>query len=149
MTDLLTALQSAERGSRELDARVCAALGYHSGFPDYEYTVPWRVEADDGALVGYICPPGEREERRWKRSPEPVTQSTDAALALVERELPEMFWSLGFLPDNDDYECEDHHKHFAGLHPYLHVADPRDVHGYGATPPLALVIALVKTKEAM
>ena len=85
--DLIERLEKAEGGSRELDALVCAALGYHPGFPDYEYLVPWRVEADEGALIGYICPPGEPAQKRWKRPPEPVTTSLDAALALAERVL--------------------------------------------------------------
>jgi hypothetical protein len=112
MTDLLTALQSAERGSWELDVLVHAAIG-----GDYP-----------------VAP--EIAELRWQ-SYAPVTQSIDAALALVERELPGARVMVE--------RCHDG----TGWAMIQVSADSPRVMEEAPTPPLALVIALVSAKEAV
>jgi len=141
--DLIARLEGAGEGSREIDALIWRALE------------PEQVDSICG-FRGLIYA-GHRYDKAEKAeyirmmagiSAPPFTTSLDAALALAERVLPEMFWSLGFLPDAEDPAWEEHHHNFAALHPYLHVSDPRDALGYGATPALALCIAILRAHTA-
>jgi hypothetical protein len=116
MTDLLTALQSAERGSRELDALVEKTLGL-------------AITTDRTGLA--MAGDGTRY-----RVPH-YTTSTDAALALVERVCPG-WWPAVAQVGPGKWSAD--------------IYDPSDTGSqspaHAPTPPLALVIALVKAKEA-
>jgi hypothetical protein len=129
MTDLLTALQSAERGSRELDAKIAVYFGDRGAVS--------IVENDPRTSI-FSHQPG------WCRNDENVsiragdyTTSIDAALALVERVLPGWWPSVAQVGPG---------KWSADIY------DPSDTRSLSPThapiPPLALVIALVRAKEA-
>jgi hypothetical protein len=148
MTDsLLASLESAERGDRKLDWLI------HSTIAE-----PWN-EGRKWSPFGYvdvdghpphpdeICIESPEGKSHYNHMPR-YTDSVDAALALAERVLPEMFWTLGFLPDAEDPAWDEHHNNFAALHPYLHVADPRDVTAYGATPALAMCAAILRATQS-
>jgi hypothetical protein len=115
MTDLLTALQSAERGSRELDALVEKTLGL-------------AITTDRTGLA--MAGDGTRY-----RVPH-YTTSIDAALALVERELPGARVMVERCHDGTGWAMIQ-----------VSAGSPR-IMEEAPTPPLALVIALVRAKEA-
>lgn len=138
MTDLLTALQSAERGSRELDEAI--AVHFKLG------EVGWRQANYTMENHPYLQTPSANHVGGFAREPLPFwTTSIDAALALVERVLPGWKWSLTTLTTS-----------IGGFSQPEAFVCPPDLPG-GAeitavasapTPPLALVIALVRAKEA-
>jgi hypothetical protein len=123
MTDLLTALQSAERGSRELDALLWDLIDDRPRHDlDGSGAAIWKRDPDDE--VAFDGPP-------------PFSTSLDAALALVERVLPGWWPSVAQVGPG---------KWSADIY------DPSDKRSlspaHAPTPPLALVIALVRAKEA-
>ena len=67
--ELIAALESAERGSRELSDEVLLAFGY-------------RERTWEGESVRGLCGPDERFYGWWRDRPSP-TRSVDDALALV------------------------------------------------------------------
>ena len=85
MTDLTKQLQSAEAGSRELDAKIWRALNMQ---PDWYY---------DSDMGGYCYMPETGKlpsgDALYSAKPLPkVTTSIDAALALVKEVLPGYGW---------------------------------------------------------
>lgn len=122
MTDLLTALQSAERGSRELDTRVVA---WAEGVIDGE---PWS-DAD----LAYALTDPDRT-----CNPDHATTSIDAAKALIDREMPGATVSI-------EIKAE---RTVVALHPQpIGKGGSWQKSVSAPTPPLALVIALVRAKE--
>jgi hypothetical protein len=128
MTPLLTALQSAERGSRELDSAIVEAFDLaplgSTRMSGVEHGT-WAT----GAYTTWVAPH--------------YTTSIDAALALVERVCPDLRVRLdlderprAFLYERGGYTIG------AMRGEWKHYAD-------APTPPLALVIALVRAKESM
>jgi hypothetical protein len=115
MTDLLTALQSAERGSRELDYAVERLFGV-GDFADTSFEA--MEQHNEYAVPNY-------------------TTSIDAPQALVERVLT-----------GARVMVERHHDG-TGWAMIQASAGARRVMEEAPTPPLALVIALVKAKEAV
>lgn len=130
MTDLLTALQSAERGSRELDEAI--AVHFKLG------EVGWRQANYTMENHPYLQTPSANHVGGFAREPLPFwTTSIDAALALVERVLPDHMVHLGLeqrLPNREIWAASV-------------LMDQELV--FAPTPPLALVTALVRAKEAM
>jgi hypothetical protein len=151
MTDLLTALQSAERGSRELDAKIAVYFGDRGAVS--------IVEHDPRTSI-FSHQPG------WCRNDENVsiragdyTTSIDAALALVERCLPGWSW-LVRSPDKDALVPDkffarlaspdfDAVQWEAGDEVSYDILGGQNASATAPTPPLALVIALVRAKEAV
>lgn len=116
---LIARLEAAEAGSRELDAGVFCAT--NSG---------WRPGT--GVQTGAVI----RSGIMW--SPEPVTTSIDAALALAERMLPGCFPGV-----------QKNRWARKAWTAYLTVADADDeIEQDADTPALALCIAILKAKEA-
>jgi hypothetical protein len=119
MTDLIARLEAATEGSRELDAYVARAVGINVTYSN-EIT-PEPCGDDDCYLPNY-------------------TTSIDAALALIERKLPGSYIDL------------------SGPRKYLHIPTPAPNHwraeiraqsfGWGATAPLALVLAILRALSA-
>lgn len=126
MTDLISRLESAEAGSRELDAEIAALLGMPHGSRedvDIESRSIWYTEEIAGAY----------------------TQSLDAAIDLVERLLPEWEWALGM-----DWAVLKH----GSIDLETIELDPQAIFGIPkrgkSTPALALCIALlsaIQTEE--
>lgn len=84
MSDLISRLEGAERGSREFDALVSVALRLdcERNLPD-DLQYLKAIRKDDYCAEGtywYVCRSGMS-----LRTSEPVTTSLDAALALAER----------------------------------------------------------------
>lgn len=74
--DLITRLEEAESGSRELDAEVCLLLDYGRRPHDTH----WSWSIPDGFVESSY--------------PRPLTTSIDAAVALIREKLPGSEWSL-------------------------------------------------------
>lgn len=123
--DLIERLEKADRGSRELDAWVWCA---------FNDAVPHRLTDSDRALI-YV--PRSGKGMRRESSFDFVTTSLDAALALAERVLPGLAWSMG---------QNVHHRHWIayalGLDAGGLPVEP--THGSAPTPALALCIAVLR-----
>lgn len=145
---LIERLETAEQGSRELDALVCAAAQY----PPSEHW-SYRVEAS-GVSIRLI---GTGREVRI--TPPAITTVLSAAVALVERVLPGWCYRFGTCHVSDDaWLCPDWNdpKHGARLRAEL--GEP--VHGEWSDVgidvdlrpsgrlPIAICIALLKALEA-
>jgi hypothetical protein len=81
------------------------------------------------------------------RDPPRVSKSLDAVLAVAERVLPEHDWSVGCLPVSDEADHEEHHRFGALLYAHSRAASREDGLGHGATPALALCIAVLKATD--
>lgn len=134
MSGLVEKLEAAEAGSREFDGLVEVAIrdvfASRSGLKQ-EHWAKWRSNAAGFVSDGYTT-----------YASDPVTTSLDAALALAERVCPDHDWSVGCLPVSDDADYEEHH-HFGALL-YSRYTKPYDALGHGATPALALCIAICR-----
>ena len=121
---LLSLLELAERGSRELDGHVASHVGFAQEALGRERTAWWRTP--DGHRCGYD----------WSTNhPPKFTTSLDAALTLVPEEL---HWSLERFP---------HGTHTA----FVSDKWPVGNHYCGqnkASPALALCIAAIKARSA-
>ncbi len=129
MTDLLTRLSKLDAPDREVDAEICIALQYVTAKgatdirrdTDEEFKDEWLDFEVDGEL--------------WSEKTPELTASVDAVIALTERELPGHGW---FVRNDTD---GNHAGIFIPMS--LHV-----IQGRGATPAIALCIALLRAKEA-
>lgn len=135
--ELIERLETAEAGSRELDAMVEVAVrrveAARTGLKR-EHWAKWRHSAP--GLVG---------DGHTQYASAPVTTSLDAALALAERVLPGFHCHIGDLPVSDDADHEPHHKFGALLYdPAPYVRNRKDFMEHGATRALALVTAILK-----
>ena len=140
-TPLITRLEEAAEGSRELDALIWAHFR-----PEKIKVTLWNAPyADDSGRtqVGFELPPKRTPTVTNMRGPyphaEPVTTSFDAAYALAERVLPEMN-CIGFDKSPRGVEAyvsrnnvESGHWFVAGEHP--------------SSPTLALCIATIKANH--
>ncbi len=117
---LLSRLQDAPVGTRELDREVAAVV-------------------NQGPFIETIG------TNKFEIDPPDYTTSLDAALALAERVLPDHEWSVGCLPVSDDADYEEHHNFGALL--YSRYTKPYDAMAHGATPALALCAAIIAAKE--
>lgn len=134
MLELIERLEKAEAGSRELDG----AVWYAAFEPDVEHGCLHVEQTEQGPREVLTCELGSK----WADDVGPYTTSLDAALALAERVLPDHDWSVGCLPVSDDADHEEHH-HFGALL-YSRYTKPYDALGHGATPALALCIAILR-----
>lgn len=115
MTSLIERLEGAEVGSRELDADLQDAL------------FCCQIKRERQLLQSYVFHMGDGE---WELIPH-YTTSLDAALALVERVLPGWAWSVG-------------NKAQGGQAYLMRGLGDGLIEGKGASPALALCIALLK-----
>lgn len=122
MTDiptLISMLEKAEAGSRELDAEIGIAAGF--------------AERRKGNVYK-LSEAGSTLELYW---PAPFSTSLDAAVALVELLLPGQEWSVGSnQPDIGEPWAR------------IRTAPLRSLEESAATPALALCLALLKALEA-
>ena len=127
--DLIAKLSEAKVGSDELSALVFCALndGYRPG---------------EGIQLGAVIKPGRGASGGSMRTPEPVTTSVDAALALIEKRLPG--WSPSIVKVL-------HEPVWMGevVSPDLDEDDISEVgaDGSAATPALALCIAILNALQ--
>lgn len=120
MKELIEKLEAAEVGSRELDALVFCALN-----------PGWREGR--GIQAGAVIRAGSM------RTPDLVTASLDAALALAERVLPNhKGWGIATHQENK----------FGAVMAHDPFGNSGGVEAYGKTPALALCIAILKAKSA-
>jgi hypothetical protein len=124
-SELVARLEGASEGSRELDALVWLAIN-PNGEIDVKRTGRTEVPAWRCRIPGSI-------KNSWT-SPQPVTTSLDAALALAERVLGSKahVWQIVRFFDRHSVQFGDH------------LTLPS---GEGATAPLAACIALLRAKE--
>ena len=141
LSELISSLEAASEGSRELDALVfCAAHGHA-----FER---WSELRETGFIYRRpsgvsVCSLGEDEK--------PYTTSIDAAVALIERKLPG--WTLANLSQEDDKTW------FAELREGFLTSYRRVIHSSSEpgrlpsarppTPALALCIALLRALRAL
>lgn len=134
-TPLITRLEEAAEGSRELDAEIATRFGWvhERRIPEFRSPKWW--------------PPMEMETKEQtsayayaRANPPPVTSSIDAALALAERLHPCWSWSVG---------QNVHHKYWLAY--ALALDDDRSsfqpTEGMAKTPALALCIAILKANH--
>ncbi|KAB2680372.1 hypothetical protein [Brucella pseudintermedia] len=139
MTDLITRLSKLDAPDREVDAEICIALQYvtQKGATnirrdtDEEFKDEWLDFEVDGEL--------------WTEKTPKLTASVDATIALAERVLPGWKWRVGRT------------ELFPNGWAYVHKYDPSNcdrkdeaacADGRAANPAIALLIALLRAKEA-
>lgn len=125
--ELLARLEAASAGSREMDWRIAEAFS----IPE-----PWRV------AIG-IWPPFVPGSRYDKEIPS-FTTSLDAALALAERVLPDLFWDLSC-----HAIISGERQHHAEVFPEVATVEQPSFSGHAPTPALALCIAILKARTAV
>ena len=131
MTDLITRLEEAAEGSRELDAAIARQFGwvYERRIPEFrspKWWPPMELETKDQTSAYAYA----------KANPPPVTTSLDAALALAKRVLPR--WRP-MLRKHAGYS----RAHLAA--PNLKYED--DCTGRATTPALALCLAILRANH--
>ncbi len=137
MTDLITRLSKLDAPDRGMDAEIEVAVrrieAARSGLAE-EYWANWQASPD-----GTVYDPHTRY------SSNPFTASVDAAIALAERVLPGWKWRVGRT------------ELFPNGWAYMHKYDPSNcdrtdeaacADGKAANPAIALLIALLRAKEA-
>jgi hypothetical protein len=142
LQDLLARVEAAEGPDREIDAAIYNAMvddGGRKAFRVTDWTrgrAPMLGRYHDGWLTG------KSDSDIYADDLVRFTASIDAALALVERALPDSYVEL------------------SGPRKYLHIptpvpnrwcasiVEPGYRGGWGATPPLAILAALLKAKIA-
>lgn len=132
MTNLITKLEHAEEGSRELDALVAIALGWTG-----------HKELVVGAMGGNYYSNWYKDAKGETRFELPEwTTCVSTALALVERELPG--WVVANLGQSDDrsWWCELRNGYRTSFKKAV-MSDLRM-----PSPALAICAALLKAKEA-
>lgn len=121
---LITALEAAREGSRELDARIGAHL--LGGTPAFEFD-DWRKSYGAGAIF---------EGNRIVRHVPLYTADVSSAIALVERVKPGWSWSV-------------HKEGIAQLCPCNEYGEPMtkyEIEVIAPTPALALCLALLRAE---
>ena len=90
--ELIAGLEAATEGSRELDLALFRELG--APLPDIfgslKLDLTWQADGTATMPVG---------DMQVRYTPPAYTTSLDAIVALIERELPECVWRVGFDPD--------------------------------------------------
>ncbi len=118
VNDLIHALGQAEAGSQELDSMIAEYFGEAPG---------------EGWTKGNII-----------QTPKPYTTSLDAAVTLAQRVL--LGWHWGITQGDDGQDAMEFQGNvWPGIQPY-----PADMeqYGYHKLPAIALVLAIVRAKEA-
>lgn len=139
MTDLITTLEGLTGPSREVDARICVALGLFVTRPNKGW--PDRIDYGRHEPDGTTTWPGHGFDQLVPT----LTASLDATIALCERVLPGWFWRVGrtsLFPNGWAYVSRTHPSH----------CDREDeaacADGRASSPAIALLIALLRAKEA-
>ncbi len=117
---LITTLEQAEGGSRELDGEVWRVFGYEIA-PHTRMRLARRYATAS----------------HWESIPS-VTSSIDEAVALVREKLPGWF---------EGYQHEEHHNYCAELFAGWRSTDT-EVRAFAKTAPLALCAALLRALES-
>jgi hypothetical protein len=133
-TPLITRLEEAAEGSRELDCRVAAWLMTLSGPVEFHVVGPPTYEHER-----YFCAPAGMDWIGYDllNSAPAYTRSLDAALALASRVLPGLYmWNV-------EYDDEP-----TGTPASARVYAKTDGRGYAATPAIAMCIAILKATRA-
>lgn len=131
LSALIARLEAAEVGSRELDGAIHDVLcddkfrNCIAGLSD-EQGGMWMYEFEGHAPSSALR----------------VTQSLDAALALAERVLPEVFWEMSCRAIINGQK-----QYGVTLWPEDMEAGVEGAHGHAPTPALALVIAILRAKQ--
>lgn len=145
--ELIAALESADRGSHELDAKVIAHL------------ISGTAEYSERAGIWYVCRGVDRhgDPRSWepklgwesalwrtladRRGP---TRSLDAALLLVP---PEYFFMTIHGRVAFGYQCLLGQRAELEGNPIIHSDDPAVIKGFGSTRELCLCIAALRARK--
>lgn len=149
LAELISRLEAAESGSRELDALIAAEIEPHlfdsPGFPAERPISPFTY--DKGENVIRFDGGGLMDVRFFPT----VTASVDAAIALVARVLPG--WG-GFMDFGHETEmfvadiCSHARAEQTGEDEEEHGVDPsQESHGEGRTPALALCVAVLNALQ--
>jgi hypothetical protein len=132
--ELVARLEAATEGSRELDGLIATLFGwvFETRIPEFRSPKWWPpgplAMKDRTSAYAYA-----------KAYPPSVTTSLDAALALAERLWPHVMWRIGHDPDDGSFKAE--------LVTAQKPGDPPPVSANGATPALALCIAILNATE--
>lgn len=127
---LVEKLEAAEVGNVSLDREVFAAAGYRVGFFPMD-SCPYWVNDD-------------RPDEVFPTDRECLTTSLDAALALAERVLPDLFWDLSC-----HAIISGERQHHAEVFPDTAVVEKAGFYGHAPTPALALCIAILKARLSL
>lgn len=128
---ILNRLRSAESGSRELDIEIWFELVEQRYLWTQDREGYWHVNR-----AGTVMTPIWQDDTPLRHAPA-YTTSIDAALALVERMLPEAIWRVEHLP----LDIEPKYWATVGKAGEQEAA-------YGKTAPLAILTALFSALEA-
>lgn len=134
LTTLIAKLEAAKGPDRELDAEIAATFHYVSHMPDWVNNWSGKWEAAKSGRVYLIEDSGNRGPNFISDS---FTDSIDAAVALAERVLPGLRWGI----DYDNLETRAYVT-------MLRRGRPSVIIGYHPSPTIALVIAILRAKQA-
>ena len=130
MTDLITRLSKLDAPDREVDAEIAVALDLFETQPNKGW--PDRLDYGRREENGSVTWPGHGFDQLVP----PYTRSVDAAIALAKRVFGKVGYSVAETEDDEEAP-------FA----FIHVNGEAYL-GEGATPAIALLIALLRAKEA-
>lgn len=148
LSDLITALEHAEGPSRELDARIAAAIEPHRfdapGFTPERPIPAFRLDESESAIR--FDKGGIMDLRLFP----PVTGSVDEAIALCERVLPGWGWDVASNTDHIKRCLDPELGKPIGKHPHWAAVSniSRMKFEDAATPALALCLATLKALQA-
>ena len=140
-TDLITRLCKLDAPDREVDAEIWLIelqSAESDPFGGYGLAEDWRYEyeaEEDGSVIQYARN-GQVMHKIGRRSSPDFTGSTDAVIALAKRVFGKVGYSVAETEDDEEAP-------FA----FIHVNGEAYL-GEGATPAIALCIALLRAKEA-
>jgi len=134
LSELIERLEKATGPDREIDAWI----GYHTDLMNDDMS--WRAKIDSFG-IDHAMRAATSGSNVWRVALPNYTASLDATVALIERVLPGWCKQL--------FEQDDHTWHARVRSPeYRLVATDRDAHDGYPTPAIALLLALLRAKEA-
>lgn len=138
MTDLITRLSKLDAPDREVDAEIAVSLDLFETRPNKGW--PDRLDYGSRNSDGSVTWPGHGFDQLIPR----YTASVDAATALAERVLPGWYWGITQGDDGED-AVEFQGNVWPSIQPY-----PAELeqYGYHKFPAIALLIAILRAKEA-
>ena len=155
MTDLITRLSKLDAPDREVDAEIWLIelqSAESDPFGGYGLAEDWGYEyeaEEDGSVIQYARN-GQVTHKIGRRSSPAFTASIDAAIALAERVLPGWGWEIASNTNHIKNCLNPEYGKPIGKHPHWAVVANQSSRKFvdGATPAIALCIAILRAKEA-
>ena len=141
--DLIAKLEAATGPNRDLDTLIAVALHFMDDFDPSVFIVPVEYRASvDGKRIEAVT--RDKNGKLWcqaSRRPHPYTASIDAALELAPQNS-----AIGLVIQLEDNPDNKAGRYRATIMPPLSMKSAQDATVYGASLPLAICIAALKSR---